>query len=184
MDDLHSRSLPKMYPKPRPLITSIAVLESRWGGENRSKGLTHLQVAPFHQFWSMLGEKDGCTMCCLLCREIILSESFSPVLNQNTLTLRGKINEKHTLPNFYLSIFLVRKLLFPPTELFESNANRVFLGLGLFFDVTGFVAKPVLKCSCVKWHDSWCCGYGQRIKWREEGEGRRGHGRVEEWRVT
>jgi len=40
----------------------------------------------------------------------------------------------------------------------------------------GFVAKPVLKCFSVKWHDSWSCGYGQIIKCREKGEGRRGHG--------
>lgn len=93
MDDHHASSLPKMYPKTQLLITSIAVLESRGGGDNRSQGLTHLQVAPSHQLWSMLGRKDASTMHRLFCREIILSESFSPVLNQNqsTLTLRGKI---------------------------------------------------------------------------------------------
>lgn len=77
------------------------------------------------------------------------------MLNQNTMTLRGKIS---------LNIFLVCKMLFPPTKLFESSANRGFGGLVCFdfFYVTGFAAKLFLKCSCVKWCESWYCGYSQR----------------------
>lgn len=103
-----------------------------------------------------------------------MSESFSPVLNQSNMTLRGKIS---------LSVFLVCKGLSLPTELFESNADRVFWGLGfggIFFYVTGFAAKPVLKCFCVKWCDSWCCGYRQRKKSEEKrGKGEEAMG---EWK--
>lgn len=48
------------------------------------------------------------------------------MLNQNSFTLRGKINEKCILPNFCLSIFLVCKLLFPTTKLFDNNADLFF----------------------------------------------------------
>lgn len=50
MDDHHFSLLPvEMYPKTQPLITSIAVLTSRLGGDHTVKWLTHLQVAPSGQ---------------------------------------------------------------------------------------------------------------------------------------
>lgn len=43
---------------------------------------------------------------------------------------------------FCLNKILLCELLFPTTKLFGSNEDFFF-----FLDETGFIAKPVLKCS-------------------------------------